>query len=125
MLNLCKPDSLFNEGMKVLVYSEKNLAEKDIGWYRGCNKIGYYQNGIAKEGQKNYKSYYTFTYSHTFEFDDDTVYFAYCYPYSYTDLTEDLNAIMMDPGKAQICARKTLCETLAGNKCEMLTVTSR
>lgn len=24
MLNLCKPDSLYNEGMKVLVYSEKH-----------------------------------------------------------------------------------------------------
>jgi len=26
MLNLCKPDSLYNEGMKVLVYSEKKAS---------------------------------------------------------------------------------------------------
>ena len=38
MLNLSKPDSLFNEGMKVLIYSEKLSEEKDIGWflYPGC-----------------------------------------------------------------------------------------
>lgn len=46
MLNLAKPDSLFNEGMKVLIFSEKFSEEKDIGWYRGGYNIGYYQNGI-------------------------------------------------------------------------------
>lgn len=42
LLNLCKPDSLYNEGMKVLVYSERNAQEKDIGWHRGGTKIAYY-----------------------------------------------------------------------------------
>ena len=42
MLNLSKPDSLFNEGMKVLIYSEKHSEEKDIGWFRGGYNIGYY-----------------------------------------------------------------------------------
>ena len=49
MLNLSKPDSLFNEGMKVLIYSEKLSEDKDIGWQRGGTKISYYQNGIKKE----------------------------------------------------------------------------
>ena len=42
MLNLCKPDSLYNEGMKILVYSEKMAAHKDIGWHRSGTKIAYY-----------------------------------------------------------------------------------
>lgn len=42
MLNLCKPDSLYNEGMKILVYSERIAALKDIGWHRGGTKISYY-----------------------------------------------------------------------------------
>ncbi len=65
----------------------------------------------------------TFTYD--FLFDDDTVYFAYCYPYTYTDIIEHLNIIMADPIKSKFCGRKTLCETLAGNKCEILTITSK
>ena len=42
MLNLCKPDSLYNEGMKILVYSERHAAQKDIGWHRAGTKINYY-----------------------------------------------------------------------------------
>lgn len=42
ILNLSKPDSLFNEGMKVLIYSEKMAEEKDIGWQRGGYNIAYY-----------------------------------------------------------------------------------
>lgn len=99
MLNLCKPDSLYNEGMKVLIYSEKFAAVKDIGWHRGGQKIAYYPNGVRKEGSKGFKTMYTMTFSYEFEFDDDIVYFAYCYPYTYTELMDELNTIMADPIK--------------------------
>ena len=39
------------------------------------------------------------TFSYDFEYDDDVVYFAYCYPYTYTELVEELNTIMADPIK--------------------------
>jgi hypothetical protein len=125
LLNLCKPDSLYNDGMKVLVYSEKNSLAKDIGWHRGGDKIAYYQNGIRKEGQKVFKSLYTLTFSYEFEYDNDNVYFAYCYPYTYTEMLEDINAIMTDPIKQQFVQRRALGETLAGNKCDVLTITSK
>lgn len=53
------------------------------------------------------------------------MYFAYCYPYTYTDCVEDLNKIMADPLSQKFVSRKVLCETLAGNKCEILTITSK
>ena len=100
MLNLCKPDSLYNEGMKLLIYSEKHAAIRDIGWHRGGTKIAYYPNGIRKDAQaKGQKTLYTMTFTYEFEYDDDIVYFAYCYPYTYSELVEDLNAIMADPIK--------------------------
>jgi murein tripeptide amidase MpaA len=40
-------------------------------------------------------------------------------------MLEDLNKISSDQVKSQFCKRATLCETLAGNKCEVLTITSR
>ena len=128
MLNLCKPDSLYNEGMKILVYSEKIAASKDIGWHRGGTKISYYQNQIRKGDDKkgtNQRFYYTHTFTYNFEHANDTVYFAYCYPYTYTDLLEDLGKIMQDPIKASFTKRQTLCDTLAGNKCEILTITAK
>ena len=34
-------------------------------------------------------------------YEDDNVYFAYCYPYTYTEMVDELNAIMADPIKSQ------------------------
>ena len=53
------------------------------------------------------------------------MYFAYCYPYAYTDLLEDLNKIMADPVKSQFTTRKPLCNSLAGNPVDLLTITSK
>lgn len=127
MLNLSKPDSLFNEGMKVLVYSEKHSEAKDIGWHRAGSKIAYYHNGIKKDLQKkaNSKTLYTMTFTFDFLYDDDTLYFAYCYPYNYSDVLDDLNKLSADPIKSTFCTRRTLCMSLAGNKVEMLTITSK
>jgi cytosolic carboxypeptidase protein 2/3 len=99
ILNLCKPDSLYNEGMKILVYSERLAALKDIGWHRGGTKIGYYCNQIRKNEKLTSRMYFTHTFTYEFENANDTVYFAYCYPYTYTDMLEDLNRIMQDPMK--------------------------
>lgn len=49
ILNYTKPDSLFNYGMKVAVYSETRADKLELGWSRECNDILYYQNGIKKE----------------------------------------------------------------------------
>ena len=124
MLNLCKPDSLYNEGMKILVYSERMASHKDVGWHRAGTKIGYYNNGLRRS-DKATRSYYTHTFTYNFEYAKDNVYFAYSYPYTYTDCVEDLNKITNDPAKSQFVSRKVLCETLAGNKCEILTITSK
>ncbi len=53
------------------------------------------------------------------------MFFAYAYPYTYTDLTEDLTAIEKDSRKSTFMTRNVLCRTIAGNKCEYLTVTAK
>ena len=85
ILNFSKPDSLFNYGMKVTMYSEQKAQEKQQGWYKGCTDISYKANNVKKD-EKSLKTYYSLTFTHTFEYDDDSVFFAYCYPYTYTDL---------------------------------------
>ena len=126
MLNFTKPDSLFNHGMKVLIYSEQHVKQTNVGWHRGGYKILYYANGaIRRENQKYYKSYYTLTFTYDFEYDDDTVYFAYCYPYTYTDLKQYLQAVERHPEKSKFCVIRTLTTTLAGNKCDYLIITSK
>lgn len=48
ILNHTKPDSLFNTGMKVLVYSECINKNSGIGWHRDGRDIAYFQNNFKK-----------------------------------------------------------------------------
>ena len=45
----------------------------------------------------------------------DTVYFAHCYPYTYTQLCNYLNSIDKEPMYKNRYKRKVLCNTIAGN----------
>ena len=124
MLNFLKSKSLFNEGMKVLAYSEKRLEHESVGWHRGGEEIAYYQNNYRRESMTNYqRCYYTFTFTYKFEHDFDTVYFAYSQPYSYTDMMDDITEI--EKKKLDYVSRNTLCRSLAGNRCDYLTITTR
>lgn len=41
-MNLIKPDSLYNHGMKPLIYSNREAETKFLGWHRVGNEIKYY-----------------------------------------------------------------------------------
>ena len=124
-MNYSKPDSLFNYGMKVSVYSEKKAEEKAVGWHKDGQDIKYFQNGIRKDINWYSKCYYTLTFTYTFEYDLDVVYFAYSTPYSYTDLRNDLDMIEADEERGTFMSRKLLCKTLGNEDCDILTITSR
>jgi murein tripeptide amidase MpaA len=142
MLNMIKGKSLYNEGMKVLMYSEKRqewvkeqkesgiISSKDKelqeGWTRGGDDLSYYQNNYKKDQSQQtnfFRCYQTFTFTHTFEYDDDQVYFSYSQPYTYSDLNDDLSEIQSR--QLNFVTRNTLCRTIAGNRCEYLTITNR
>ena len=76
--------------MKPVVYSKEAAAEKFLGWYRSGEDISYFPNEILRQ---NCKSFYTLRFSYTFKYSNDTVWFAYSYPYTYTQLTEFLNTL--------------------------------
>ena len=110
--------------MKLSVYSDKKSDKKNMGWHKDCEDIRYYINGIRKDVTYYSKSYYTLTFTYTFEYDDDIVYFAYSIPYTYTDLRNDITAIEQDPARSKLVRKSTLCRTLSGELCEVLTITS-
>jgi hypothetical protein len=49
IINLLKPDSLYNVGMKPLVYSEKAALAKGVGWIREGGDICYYTNNMKRK----------------------------------------------------------------------------
>jgi hypothetical protein len=118
ILNLAKSDSLYNEGMKILCYSSNTKSNDGTGWHRVGSDISYFQNTYRRENIKFTRYYYTFTFTHEFQTSFDSVYFAHCFPYTYSDLADDLQRIEKDPYTQDFFYRSTLCRTLAGNKCE-------
>ncbi|CAL1533712.1 unnamed protein product [Lymnaea stagnalis] len=122
--NFIKSDSLYNDGMKPVMYSEKEAELHKIGWVRAGSDIKYYKNNLRYETVKGERSYYSMTWTIKFKHDHDTVYFSHCYPYTYTDLQNYLLELTNDPIKSRICKQRVLCRTLAGNLVYVLTITS-
>ena len=55
ILNLSKPTSLYNKGMKVLIYSKQKVNHTKTGWYRGGSSILYYQNWYRRVSFRYYE----------------------------------------------------------------------
>jgi len=121
IINMMKPDSLYNCGMKPLIYSDAMAKQKKLGWHRDGHNVCYYQNNMKK---RNSGYYYTLTFSVKFKYDYDTAYLAHCYPYTYTDLCSYLKSVEEDSFRKSRMRRKALCQTIAGNNCDMLTITN-
>lgn len=136
ILNLMKPDSLYNHGMQPWVYSEKHKEITGIGWHRDGDNVSYKINDIVRNkhmippdaDKQTYKLiaryYYTLTFTYTQRYDNDEVYFAHSYPYTYSDnLMPFLDEISNNESYNKFLRIGTLCHTFAGNSCKMITIT--
>jgi hypothetical protein len=80
ILNFSKKSSLYTQHFKISIRSVKS----GNGWVLGGDNISYYETDESIGAEENDK-YYTLHFEHLFAFDDDTVYFAYSKPYTYSD----------------------------------------
>jgi hypothetical protein len=125
ILNLMKPYSLYNKGMKVVLYSEKKAALEKIGWHRGGVNIKYYRNLLYKFVRDRKKLLSSLCFNYEFEYDDDNVFFAYSQPYTYSEIMHELNDIQKQDKKFDYIHRKSLCSTLAGNNLDYFTIATQ
>jgi len=119
VVNLGKSDSLYNDGMLPVLYSEKQATSRGIGWQRQGRDVRYYK-GIPNPSQRG--SYWA---SFTIEFpeEDDVAYLAMAVPYTLTDLRKDLVSwTSTEGGRASICRREVLCKSLGGLDMDLLTI---
>lgn len=85
IINFCKPDSLFNMGMKPVFYSHYRANKYGIGWrheHTDAGPISYYMNDY---GNNSGSCYYTLSFSVSFTIPGDTSLIAYSFPYTYSD----------------------------------------
>ncbi|XP_061628813.1 cytosolic carboxypeptidase 2 [Phyllopteryx taeniolatus] len=124
IVNLMKRRSLYSQGMKPLLYSERAAKENTVGWKRTGSNIIYYRSQNAKDTNES-KALYSLAWTLHFPYESDTCYIAHCYPYTYSDLQRYLRHISSNPAVVSFCKVRVLCHSLAGNAVYVLTVTSR
>lgn len=126
--------------MRPLMYSTTDANNNNIGWRRCGENIAYFRNDDNNVySTRNYHQVliddfddddsgtmcsYTLTFTVEFQHDNDTVYFAHSYPYTYSDLQDYLMNIQRHPVKSKFCKLRLLCRSLAGNNVYYLTVTA-
>ncbi|NXJ84377.1 CBPC2 carboxypeptidase, partial [Trogon melanurus] len=116
--NLAKPKSLYGEGLRPLLYSQRDAQSRGVGWRRVGDDVRYYR-GSGKEPPS-----FCLSWTSRFPHDGDTCFFAHSYPYTYSDLQRYLQALAGDPARSRYCAVRALCRSLAGNTVYLLTITS-
>ena len=71
----------------------------------------------------NVRYFYELSFTHTFTATEDKVYFAYCFPYTFSKLQSFLKELTGP--KLDHLMESVLCKSLSGVDVPMLTVTSR
>lgn len=130
IVNCEKINSQFNFGMQPVMYSTIEAQEGRAGWIRAGANVCYYRNYFTRSreatGGQGGKTYYTSTFTVTFPHANDTCYFAYHYPYTFTMLQSHLLRLESSLNTSDIFYRRmTLCNSLAGNPCDVITVTAQ
>ncbi|XP_072837978.2 cytosolic carboxypeptidase 4 [Pogona vitticeps] len=131
VINCDKPNSQFNFGMQPVMYSVKEALQGRPHWIRVGHDICYYKNHfqnsavVASTGGDRGRWCYTLTFTVVFPHKEDVCYLAYHYPYTYSAMMSHLDILEQTRNKKKIFfKRQTLCHTLGGNPCPLLTVTA-
>ncbi|KAL3668070.1 hypothetical protein V7S43_006935 [Phytophthora oleae] len=143
IVNLCKPNSLFNQGLQPVVYSVRDARQKGKGWVRSGTDIYYFANSYARSPRNaatfpgvpptdmtptapptaSAFTYYTLTFTLEFWNAEDTYLIAHSYPYTLTMHQLHIDSILNSGNDIrQILRHSSLCTTLSGRNCDLLTI---
>ncbi|XP_067936797.1 cytosolic carboxypeptidase 2-like [Watersipora subatra] len=126
IVNLLKKDSLYNYGMRPLMYSEQLVIHKRQGWIRHGHHISYGRNvqHLLNTLLNREMAYYELEWQLEFPYRGDTCYFAHCYPFSHSDLKIDLASLTCNNRYKSYLKQEVMCTSRAGHECYLLTITN-
>lgn len=124
IINMLRKTSMYSHGLKIMCYSQKKSEIENIGWHRGGTNVMYYPNNLYFYSNDRKRNLFSLSFDYEFAYDDDTVFFANCIPFFYSDLMKDLNYYELNETKYPFFHRKTLCTTLGGNNLDMFSINS-
>ncbi len=94
----------------------------EIGWQRIGFDVTYAPNKIDEESKRPLN---TLSFSARFKHENDTVYFAHCFPYTYSDLQLYIHSLKKDSEKSELFKHSILGKSFGGNYIDMLSITSK
>ena len=123
IVNLGKKDSLYSSGMRPLVLSMNQLNSSGRGWHRGGEQVLYYAD--QRRQDRRVGKYHTLEWIYQFGDRTDSVYFAHCYPYSYSRLQTEMGYLQRDTRASAHLRRDLLCTSKAGNRVDVLWISDQ
>ena len=78
-----------------------------------------------EDGDKSKRSLNTLSFSFNIQNANDVIYFAHCFPYTYSDLQSYIHSITHDPIRSKMFKHRVLGKSFGGNYIDMLSVTSK
>jgi hypothetical protein len=110
------------EVIRIVCVNHRNhfrKSERETADHEGVN--------LPKEGEEvlveDQNTYASLVFTMSFKNPDDTYFIAYHYPYTYSELQRFLHRLYRMPTFQMKCRRTSLCQTLGGNECPLLTIT--
>ncbi|CAG9321330.1 unnamed protein product [Blepharisma stoltei] len=123
IMNFTKNGSLFNRGMRPVAFSVKQYQKHRQGWNRAGFDVRYMKNSLIRDINGKISHYYTLSFKYKFIYDNDTVYFAYSEPYTYTRLRTFLDSLKLHASNANFdYSESVLCTTLGGLNCPLIKI---
>ncbi|KAK6641374.1 hypothetical protein RUM44_013083 [Polyplax serrata] len=125
-----KFESRFESGNLAKVFIGESIKGRQFVWrrnaappvfYKRCTVECDWMEAISEEEDE--MPNYTLSFNIEFPHDQDEVYLAHCYPYTYTDLQDYLNKLQNHPIKSNFTKLRLLCRSLAGNNVYYVTIT--
>ncbi|KRX02569.1 hypothetical protein PPERSA_11909 [Pseudocohnilembus persalinus] len=136
ILNFRKKKSLYQQGMKISVFSLNSQKNNKISWFRGGENIYYFKNIIQRPKKQNLRInnsfnnlsnhfYYTLSFQYDFKTENDETYFAFSQPYTYSELQQYLQMNINMRQYSFYVKRSAICRSLLGNRVEMIVISDR
>ncbi|KAM3870035.1 cytosolic carboxypeptidase 4 [Diretmus argenteus] len=125
IINCEKSNSQFNYGMQPVLYSVREALEGRPHWVRTGAEICYFRNSFCSVQGRKRATFYTLTFTVTFKHNEDVCYLAYHYPFTYSALQAHLQVLQSSVDRTKVFFQhQTLCTSLAGNSCPLVTITA-
>lgn len=108
---------VYTMGAKVFIYSELSTKQTGSSWIRdGTN----YQFAITKRTETSRRC--TLQFQMKFNYNNDTIYFAYGIPYTYSYLLQSIDNWRKKSGR--FFSNEILCKSFGGRDCPLITITN-